>query len=82
MSLDLVSTHTRIHHDIHSMAEIMAGVAGIPVATYISQAVEKAIVGEFHVLSMQAEKISRLGLSGISRDLKGFSGIQRGKSEK
>jgi hypothetical protein len=53
---------------------VLAGVDNSNVAEYAAYLLEKAIVGEFHVVSMQASRLQRLGLTGSGRDSQGVSG--------
>ena len=82
MSLEKKSTHVRLSPDMHERAKTLAAIAGKDMAEYLAFIVEKSLVGEWHVLSIQAKTFERLGLSALVRDMttevwesEGLSGI-------
>jgi hypothetical protein len=70
MSLEMQSVHVHLEHEPHEMVSIMAEHRGIPISTLMRELVTKAIVGEFHVFKIAAERTARLGSSGKLRDLR------------
>ena len=69
MSLDKKSTHVRLSPEIHERAKTLAEIKGKDLAQYLAFLVEKEIVGEWHVLNLQAKSFERLGLTALVRDL-------------
>lgn len=69
MSLDKKSTHVRLSPEIHERAKTLAMLKGKDLAQYLAYLLEKEIVGEWHVLNLQAKSFERLGLTGLIRDL-------------
>ena len=69
MSLDKKSTHVRLSPEIHERAKTLAMLKGKDVASYLAFLIEKEIVGEWHVLNLQAKSFERLGVSALLRDL-------------
>ena len=56
---------------LKSMSEqkTLAILKGKDLAQYLAYLLEKEIVGEWHVLNLQAKSFERLGLTGLIRDL-------------
>lgn len=88
MSLEKKSTHVRLSPEIHERAKTLALIKGKDLAQYLAFLLEKEIVGEWHVLNLQAKSFERLGLGALVRDLstevefhEGFEGIH-GNSDK
>ena len=84
MSLDKKSTHVRLSPEIHERAKVLAEIKGKDLAQYLAFLLEKEIVGEWHVLNLQAKSFERLGLGALMRDLstevifsEGSEGIRR-----
>ena len=69
MSLEKKSTHVRLSPEIHDRAKTLAAIKGKDLAQYLAYLLEKEIVGEWHVLNLQAKSFERLGLTGLIRDL-------------
>ena len=69
MSLEKKSTHVRLSPEIHERAKTLAEIKGKDLAQYLAFLLEKEIVGEWHVLNLQAKSSERLGLTGLIRDL-------------
>lgn len=74
MSLPKKSIHIRQTDEEHGMATVLASLAHMDVASYISWLVAKQLRAEFHVVSVQAKEFARLGLGGNDRDSKGVRG--------
>ena len=53
---------------MHERAKTMAAIAGKDLAEYLAFILEKTLVGEWHVLSLQAKSFERLGLADLMRD--------------
>ncbi|WP_010117459.1 hypothetical protein [Acinetobacter sp. P8-3-8] len=84
MSLEKKSTHVRLSPEIHERAKTLAEIKGKDLAQYLAFLLEKEIVGEWHVLNLQAKSFERLGLKALVRDLstevcisEGSEGIDR-----
>lgn len=69
MSLEKKSTHVRLSPEIHERAKLLAEIKGKDLAQYLAYLLEKEIVGEWHVLNLQAKSFERLGLTALVRDL-------------
>src|SRR5690606_18299293 len=69
MSLEKKSTHVRLSPEIHERAKLLAEIKGKDLAQYLAFLLEKEIVGECHVLNLQAKSFERLGLRALVRDL-------------
>lgn len=69
MSLEKKSTHVRLSPEIHERAKTLAEIKGKDLAQYLAFLLEKEIVGEWHVLNLQAKSFERLGLKALVRDL-------------
>ena len=69
MSLEKKSTHVRLSPEIHERAITLAEIKGKDLAQYLAFLLEKEIVGEWHVLNLQAKSFERLGLAALVRDL-------------
>jgi hypothetical protein len=77
MSLEAKSLHVRLAPDMHDRLAVLAAINNDGLAEYAAHLPEKAIVGEFHAVTMQADRLRRLGFGGISRDSQGSPGIGR-----
>lgn len=82
MSLEKKSTHVRLSPEIHERAKVLAEIKGKDLAQYLAFLLEKEIVGEWHVLNLQAKSFERLGLGALVREIstevsfsEGFDGI-------
>lgn len=69
MSLEKKSTHVRLSPEIHERAKVLASIKGKDLAQYLAFLLEKEIVGEWHVLNLQAKSLERLGVGALMRDL-------------
>lgn len=88
MSLDKKSTHVRLSPEIHERAKTLAEIKGKDLASYLAFLLEKEVVGEWHVLNLQAKSFERLGLAALVRDMsteisfvEGFDGIHKDSSK-
>ncbi|WP_445536105.1 hypothetical protein [Acinetobacter sp. G18] len=64
MSLEKKSIHIRIDQDMHSRLVVLAELEGNDIAAQGSVLLEKMIMGEWHTVTVAAEKMTRLGLTG------------------
>ncbi len=64
MSLEKKSIHIRIDQDMHSRLVVLAELEGNEIAAQGSVLLEKMIMGEWHTVTVAAEKMNRLGLTG------------------
>lgn len=69
MSLEKKSTHVRLSPEIHERAKTLALLKGKDLAQYLAFLLEKEIVGEWHVLNIQAKSFERLGVAALVRDI-------------
>ena len=72
----------RLSPEIHERAKVLAEIKGKDLAQYLAFLLEKEIVGEWHVLNLQAKSFERLGLGALVREIstevsfsEGFDGI-------
>lgn len=68
MSLEKKSTHVRIAPDMHERLRIIGALAGNDMAEHAALLLEKAIMGEWHLVSMQLDRAVKCGLVGNDRD--------------
>lgn len=69
MSLEKKSTHVRLSPETHERAKTLAEIKGKDLAQYLAFLLEKEIVGEWHVINLQAKSFERLGLRALVRDI-------------
>ena len=69
MSLEKKSTHVRLSPEMHERAKVLAAIAGKDMSEYLAFMLEKNLVGEWHVLSLHAKSLERLGLAALTREL-------------
>ena len=69
MSLDKKSTHVRLSPENHERAKVLSNIKGKDLAQYLAWLLEKEIAGEWHVLSIEARNMERLGVAALLRDL-------------
>ncbi len=74
MSEPLKSTHVRLSSEAHRVLSAISDMEEKDNAEMARLILEEALLGRVHVLMMAAEKVRRLGFSGISRDLPGAKG--------
>jgi len=77
MSEPLKSTHIRLTADAHAALTAIADLAEKDNAEMARLILEEALLGRVHALNVTAEKYTRLGLRGISRESGGLRGIPR-----
>ena len=90
MSLEKKSIHIRIDQDMHSRLVVLAELEGNDIAAQGSVLLEKMIMGEWHTVTVAAEKMNRLGLTGSIgrnngntvklREVEDFNGIGNKKA--
>lgn len=68
MSLPKQSIHLRLTPEMHEKLRLMAGVQGKNMTEHGELLLEKMIVAEYHTLSLQLERMQRLGLTGSEGD--------------
>ncbi|MDR0672752.1 MAG: hypothetical protein LBF93_03615 [Zoogloeaceae bacterium] len=71
MSLDKPSVHVRLAPEQHRQLSVLAGLADRDMAEVAAEILEQGIVGRFHTVMAAADRMSRLGLTGIDRERKG-----------
>ena len=77
MSEPLKSTHVRLSAEAHRVLSAIADLEEKDNAEMARLILEEALLGRVHVLMLNAQRYSRLGLSGISGDLQLFGGKER-----
>jgi hypothetical protein len=56
---------------------VLAGLNNNDIAEQAEYLLEKMIVADWHVVTVQADRMKRLGLTGIDRDGEGRRGTER-----
>lgn len=84
MSLEKKSTHVRLSPENHERAKVLSNIKGKDLASYLAWLLEKEIAGEWHILSIEARNMERLGIGALMRDLstevfiaEGLEGVSR-----
>jgi hypothetical protein len=77
MSLPAKDVHVRLSPEMFDRLAVLAAVNNDGIAEYAAFLLDKAIVGEFHAVTLQAERLKRLGIGETLRDETGFSGRAR-----
>lgn len=72
MSLEKKSVHVRLAEDIHSRLSVIAGLENDDIAEHAAYLLEKMIIAEYHAVTVQLERMKRLGLTGKDRDGEGL----------
>jgi len=68
MSLEKKDLRLKMSDDMLNRLRILAGLDNNDVAEHGAMLLEKAIVGEFHAVSVQMDRAKRLGLTGNNGD--------------
>lgn len=68
MSLEKKSTHVRMDEEIHDQLRILSEATNKDIAELAAELLTKAVVGEFHVFRLAAERMHRLGFGGTRGD--------------
>ncbi|GHT94277.1 hypothetical protein AGMMS49545_15320 [Betaproteobacteria bacterium] len=71
MNLEKKSVHVRLSPEMHERLSVLSGRAYDDVAEHAGYLLEKMIVVDWYVVSMQASHFSRLGLTGMDREREG-----------
>jgi predicted DNA-binding protein len=71
MSEPLKSTHVRLSSEANRVLQALATVEEQSDSEIARRILEEALLGRVHTLMLAAEKVRRLGFSGISGDLAG-----------
>ena len=77
MSEPLKSTHVRLSSEAHRVLSAIATIEEQDNAEIARRMLEECLLGRVHTLMLAAEKVRRLGFSGISGDLEGLAGKPR-----
>ena len=79
MSEPLKSTHVRLSSEAHRVLSALADYEEKDNAEMARLLLEEVLLGRVHMLMLAAEKVRRLGFTGISRDLPDLAGKGGGK---
>jgi predicted DNA-binding protein len=77
VSEPLKSTHVRLSSEANRVLTALAQIEEQSDAEIARRILEEALLGRVHTLMLAAEKVRRLGFSGISGDLAGEAGKAR-----
>lgn len=72
----------RLSPDMHERLAVLAGLESRDTAAHAALLLEKMIVADWHAVTLQADRMRRLGLTGINRDsqgVEGMTGIREGR---
>lgn len=68
MSLEKKSIHIRLTPEMHERLKTLANLKNMDIAGMAELFLEKQIVAEFHTLSIELERMEKMGLFGIKRE--------------
>lgn len=68
MSLEKKDVHVRLEEGIHSRLSVLAGLDNSGIAEHAAYLLEKMIIAEYHAITVQLERMKRLGLTGKDRE--------------
>lgn len=71
MSLEKKDVHVRLEESIHSRLSVLAGLDNDGIAEHAAYLLEKMIIAEYHTVTVQLERMERLGLTGKIREKQG-----------
>ncbi|MDR2259978.1 MAG: hypothetical protein LBE06_03390, partial [Azoarcus sp.] len=71
------SVHVRLSPDMHERLAVLAGLENRETAAHAALLLEKMIVADWHTVTLQADRMRRLGLTGSVGDSQGAAGISR-----
>jgi predicted DNA-binding protein len=68
MSLDPKSVHVRLTPEMYERLIVLAGLDSRDVAAHAAMLLEKMIVADWHAVTLQLDRLKRLGLTGMGRE--------------
>lgn len=68
MSQPLKSVHVRLDPPIHAAVKVMAQAQKVEISQLCEELIREVVLGKFHLLTVAAEEMARLGLAGKERD--------------
>lgn len=68
MSLEKKSVHNRLSPEMHYRLSVLAGLSNNDISEYANYLLEKMIVAEWHSVSIQIERMEKMGLIGKKGD--------------
>lgn len=68
MSLPKPDLHVRVNPDCKAMLGLLAEVHQLPESVVAAQILERAVLGEGHVLKVAARQLARAGIGGSARE--------------
>jgi len=71
MSLPKKSVHVRLSDEMHDRLSVLAELSHDDISEHAAFLLEKMIVADFHVVSLQGRAFQRLGLAGTAREREG-----------
>ena len=74
MSLDRKDVRFKMAPDMHQALSVLADLAQVDIGEFCELIVQREVVRRVHEASVIAEKTSRLGITGISRESQGGLG--------
>lgn len=68
MSLEKKSVHVRLSPEMHYRLTVLSGLSNNDIAEHANYLLEKMIVAEWHSVSIQIERMEKMGLIGKKGD--------------
>lgn len=68
MSLEKKSVHVRLSPEMHHRLTTLSGLSNNDIAEHANYLLEKMIVAEWHTVSIQIERMEKMGLIGKKGD--------------
>lgn len=74
MSLERKDVRFKLAPDMHQALTVLAECAQVDIGEFVELVVQREVIRRVHEASVIADKTSRLGISGISRETQGVTG--------
>ena len=74
MSIERKDVRFKIAPDMHQALTVLAEIAQVDIGEFCEQIVQREVVRRVHDATVIAERTSRLGINGISRESPGTTG--------
>lgn len=74
MPLERKDVRFKLAPEMHQARTVLAECAQVDIGEFVELVVQREVIRRVHEASVIADKTSRLGISGISRDSQGVTG--------
>ena len=71
MSLDRKDVRFRLDPDVHAAVTVLAEVAQVEIGEWLEMIVQREVVRRVHETTVLHERMARLGILGVGRELAG-----------